>query len=168
MDYRVRRAEPGDIDQVVEILNQGVSTRHSIGYFEPQTVDQMRSWYKEYLVSARYPILLAEDLNGRIDGWISLSPYRKGREAFSHTGEISAYVRDAARRKGVAQLLVDSVLNYAAEHGFRTIFAIVLHRNLASVAFLEKNRFERWAFLPDVAEIDGVLLSHIYFGRRLL
>jgi len=96
-----------------------------------------------------------------------MSPYRKGREAFNRTGEVSAYIHEDHRRKGLGQKLLDEMLKFASAGGFKIIFAIVLDKNDPSIKLLEKNNFERWAFLPDVAEIDGILLNHIYFGKRL-
>jgi len=166
MSITVRKAVSNDLFAVVEILNHGVKTRHSIGYFENRTAEEMREWFEEHLSEERYPILLAEE-EGQVLGWISLSPYRKGRPAFNRTGEISAYIHEGYQRKGLGQLLLDRALEFAFVNGFKTIFAIVLDRNVPSLKLLEKNHFERWAFLPEVAEIDGVLLNHIYYGKRL-
>jgi phosphinothricin acetyltransferase len=68
---------------------------------------------------------------------------------------------------GLCQNLLDEMLLFAAGMGFKVIFAIVFDGNIPSIKLLEKNNFERWAFLPEVAEIDGILLNHIYFGKRL-
>ncbi|MCX6281990.1 MAG: GNAT family N-acetyltransferase [Bacteroidetes bacterium] len=162
----LRKAAGDDLPAIVEILNHGIKTRHSVGYFVSQSVDEMKDWFEEHTGSERYPILVAEE-NKQITGWISLSPYRKGREAFNRTGEISAYIHEDYHRKGLGQMLLDAILVFSAENSFSIIFAIVLDRNTPSIKLLEKNGFERWAFLPEVAEIDGVLLNHIYFGKRL-
>lgn len=167
MALSVRKAMDKDLQEVVSILNQGIRTRHSIGFYHSQTVEDMSPWYYEHLNEERYPILVAEDEDLNLAGWISLTPYRKGREAFNRTVEISSYIREDLRRTGVAQTLVDAAMEFAKENGFRTVFAIVLHKNLASVRFLEKNNFERWAYLPEVAEIDGVLLDHVYYGKLI-
>ena len=166
MSIICRKAVEKDLTSIVEILNHGIKTRHSVGYFISQTESDMEEWFHEHLTSERFPVLVAEE-SDKIVGWISLSPYRKGRDAFNRTGEISAYIHEKYHRKGIGQELLDRILEFASSVGFRIIFAIVLDRNTASLNILEKNNFERWAFLPEVAEIDGVLLNHIYFGKRL-
>ena len=166
MDIRMRKAVQDDLEAVVEILNHGIKTRHSVGYFESQRAADMADWFAEHILSKRHPIFVAEE-NGKIIGWISMSPYRKGREAFNNTGEISAYIHQDHQAKGVAQKLLDHMLEFASLMGFRIIFAVVLHRNINSIKLLEKNHFERWAMLPEVAEIDGMSLNHIYFGKKL-
>lgn len=162
----MRKAVHEDLKAVVEILNHGIKTRHSVGYFVSQTTTEMKTWFDEHILSDRFPIFVAQK-DDTVIGWISLSPYRKGREAFNRTGEISAYVHEDFQSMGIAGKLLDHMLIYAAGMGFRIIFAVVLDKNIQSIKLLEKKRFERWAMLPDVAEIDGILLNHIYFGRRI-
>jgi phosphinothricin acetyltransferase len=166
MSILIRKAVEGDLPAVVEILNHGIKTRHSVGYYVNQTMAGMQDWFDEHIFSIKYPILVAEE-SDQLIGWISLSPYRKGREAFNRTGEISAYIHEDYHRMGLCQNLLDEMLLFAAGMGFKVIFAIVFDGNIPSIKLLEKNNFERWAFLPEVAEIDGILLNHIYFGKRL-
>jgi phosphinothricin acetyltransferase len=166
MNIIIRKAVETDLPAVVEILNHGIKTRNSVGYNESQTVEAMKEWFEEHILSPRYPILIAEE-EDQVLGWISLSPYRKGREAFNRTGEVSAYIHEDHHRTGLGQKLLDEMLRLAGGMGYKIIFAIVLDRNNPSISLLEKNNFERWAFLPEVAEIDGILLNHIYFGLRL-
>jgi len=166
MSLTFRKAVEADLPAVVEILNHGIKTRHSVGYFVRQAESEQKEWFEEHVLSERYPIIVSEE-EGKITGWISMSPYRKGREAFNRTGEVSAYIHEDHRRKGLGQKLLDEMLKFASAGGFKIIFAIVLDKNDPSIKLLEKNNFERWAFLPDVAEIDGILLNHIYFGKRL-
>lgn len=116
MSIVVRKAVPADLSPVVEILNHGVKTRHSIGYYESRTADEMKEWFEEHVLSSRYPLLIAEE-DGHILGWISMSPYRKGREAFNRTGEVSAYVHENYLRTGLGQLLLDRMLEFASESG---------------------------------------------------
>jgi len=165
-EYVIRKAVKTDLPYVVEILNHGIKTRNSVGYYQDQSVEEMKDWFDEHICSDRYPIMVAEE-DGLITGWISLSPYRKGRVAFNRTGEVSAYIHEDHHRRGIGQKLLDRMLEFASGMGFKIIFAIVLDRNDPSIKLLEKNNFERWAFLPEVAEIDGILLNHIYFGLKI-
>ena len=166
MSMIIRRAVLADLPAIVGILNHGIKTRHSVGFFASQSPDGMRDWFEEHLTDPRYPVMVAEG-NAQMVGWISLSPYRKGREAFDRTGEISAYIHEDYQRKGICQMLLDHILQFAAGTGFKIIFAIVLDKNDPSIRLLEKNNFERWAFLPEVAEIDSILLNHIYLGKKI-
>jgi phosphinothricin acetyltransferase len=50
---------------------------------------------------------------------------------------------------------------------FKTLFAILLDYNRASIALLEKFGFEQWAYMPGVADFNGHEVGHIYYGRRI-
>jgi phosphinothricin acetyltransferase len=49
----------------------------------------------------------------------------------------------------------------------RHLFAIVLENNEASIRLLEKMDFERWGYLPKVADFDGKEVGHLYYGRHV-
>ena len=161
----IRFASENDLEQIVDIFNQGIRTRTSTGYLNEATVGDRQVWFKEH-GREKYPILVAEHDN-RILGWISLDPYRKGRKAFERTGEISSFIHSAYWRKGVGEQLLSAMMQTAKKLGYTTLLAIVLDRNTGSRKLLEKNDFEQWGMLPDVAMIDGTSLSHVYYGKKL-
>ena len=113
-----------------------------------------------------YPILVAE-YNKKIIGWGSINPYRKGRDAFKRTAEIDCYIHEAYRRHNIGTEILHQLLKTANELGYTTVFAIVLDKNTPSRRLLEKNRFEQWGFLPEIGEIDGTILGHVYYGKKL-
>ncbi len=49
----------------------------------------------------------------------------------------------------------------------KTLFAILLDDNDASVKLLERFGFERWGHMPAVANFDGREVGHLYYGLRL-
>ncbi|MCX6661435.1 MAG: GNAT family N-acetyltransferase [Euryarchaeota archaeon] len=161
----IRYASEKDLKGIVKIFNQAIHTRMSTGYLNEITVEQRKEWFSEH-GQEKYPILVAEK-NNKIVGWISIDPYRKGRKAFKKTVEVSYFVHNTYRRKGIGDQLLQVMMHTAKKLGYITIFAIVLDKNIGSRKLLEKNNFEQWAFLPDVAEIDGNTLSHVYYGKKL-
>ncbi|PAS92499.1 MAG: hypothetical protein CGU29_11180, partial [Candidatus Dactylopiibacterium carminicum] len=76
-------------------------------------------------------------LDERVIGYVALSPYRKGRRAFSHTCEISYYLFSGYRGRGFGKELVRTALSAAREAGFETAIAIILGCNLRSIRLLE-------------------------------
>ena len=144
-------------------MNQAIRTSTN-GYTRPWTSEGRRAWLESH-TNAR-PLVVAES-DGVVVGWAELSPYRAGRAAFRHTAEVTYYVHEAHRRRGVATALVEHLVAAAPEAGVRTLVAILLERNAPSVALLEKLGFERWGRLPGVAEIEGSDVSHVYYGKKL-
>ena len=104
---------------------------------------------------------------GSIGGWYSLSPYRSGRAAVRGTAELSYFVGVESRGRGYGTALVTHAMAEAQAPRQALLFCIILERNAASVGLMQKCGFELWGRLPDVASIDGELVSHVYYGRRL-
>ena len=77
------------------------------------------------------------------------------------------YVGRRSRNRGVGTALLQSAVLSASHLGKRVLFGILLERNQASIRLMQKCGFELWGRLPDVALIDGVLVSHFYYGRRV-
>ena len=161
----IRYASKKDLQEIVEIFNQAVRTRISTGYLTEVSVDNRKKWFVEH-IPEKYPILVAEQ-NYRIVGWISIDPYRSGRKAFKKTVEGSLFIHPDYKRQGIGNQLLLAMMQTAKKLGYSTLLAIVLDKNIGSRRLLEKNHFEQWGFLPNVAEIDGNILSHVYYGKKL-
>jgi len=161
----IRLATVGDLPEIVDIYNQAVRERFATADLFPVTVDQRLAWFGEH-DSDSLPIYVAE-LDGAVVGWCSLSAYRSGRAALRGTAEISYYVRADSRGRGVGAALVRRAIDDAPRLGKRVVFGILLEKNTASINLLKKCGFELWGRLPDVASIDGELVSHVYYGRSL-
>lgn len=161
----IRLASAGDLPAIVAIYNQAVERRFATADLRPVTVDERRGWFAEHEPSA-YPIHV-EDEDGVVIGWCSLSSYRTGRQAVLGTAEISYYVGRGAQRRGVGAALVQHAVREAPRLGKRVLFGILLERNIASIRLMEKCGFALWGRLPDVALVDGELVSHLYYGRKV-
>jgi phosphinothricin acetyltransferase len=161
----IRSAQESDLPAIVAIYNQAVADRFATADLSPVTIDRRKQWFDEHEPSA-FPIYVFED-DGVVRGWCSLSCYRSGREALLGTAEISYYVASDSRGRGVGSALVQHAILEAPRLGKRVLFAILLERNRASIRLMEKCGFEVWGRLPDVALIEGELVSHLYYGRRV-
>ena len=159
----VRLASPDDLPAIVDIYNDAVDDRFATADLRPVSVSDQKPWFEAHDPSS-FPIYVFED-QGAVRGWCSLSSYRSGREAVLGTAEISYYVGRRSRNRGVGTALVQSAVLSASQLGKRVLFGILLERNQASIRLMQKCGFELWGRLPDVALIDGVLVSHLYYGR---
>jgi phosphinothricin acetyltransferase len=165
MTVAIRPARGEDLQAIIEIFNQAIRTRTSTGYLSEVTLEERKGWFTDHF-PMKYPILVAEQ-DQKILGWASIDAYRKGRKAFEKTVEISLFVHQEYLRKGIGNQLLIAITQMAKKLGYTTLFAIVLDRNIGSRRLFEKNNFEQWGFLPDVASIDGKILSHVYYGKKL-
>ena len=165
MKLNIRYALEKDLIEITEIFNQAIHTRMSTGHLNEFTVEERKEWFSGH-TKEKYPILVTEQ-NSKIVGWISIDPYRKGRKAFEKTVEVSLFIHNDYKRKGIGNELLQAMTKTAKKLEYKTIFAIVLNKNIGSTKLFEKNNFEKWGFLPEVAEIDGKKLGHVYYGKKL-
>ncbi|MBN1647005.1 MAG: N-acetyltransferase [Spirochaetales bacterium] len=164
-EIRTRIAETNDLPQIVEIYNQAIATKKATGDIRQYSTEERAGWFNEH-GPQKYPITVAcnED---RVLGFISLSPYRKGRGALEKTAEVSYYVHNDFQRQGIGSLLLGATIRDAVSLGYRTIIAILFSINEGSRKLLEKHGFRKWGELPDVVRIDGNVYSHLYYGVNL-
>lgn len=166
MDFKLRIAIESDLPAIVEIYNQAVCLRTATTDLSLVSVESRKEWFTEHTPS-KYPIFLAENHNSVV-GWCSISPYRAGRMALRHTAEISYYVHEKFRRRGVASALVKHTIQQCDRIEIKTLFAILLDVNTPSVNILEKFGFQKWGHMPNIADFDGQEYGHFYYGLRVI
>jgi phosphinothricin acetyltransferase len=163
----IRLAQLDDLPAIVDIYNQSIPSRQSTGDTQPLRVEDRLTWFRQHR-PGEHPIFVAEaEAKGGVAGWCSLSSYRPGRAALRFTAEISYYISYAHHRQGIATVLVEHALAACPGLGIKHVFAIVLEGNQASLNLLEKMGFERWGYLPRVADFDGNEVGHLYYGRHI-
>ncbi len=118
---KVRLATPLDNEAIRAIYNLEVTnSTATLDMVERSEIDQSK-WLD--LHSGIYPALVCE-INGKVAGFGSLSPYRD-RPGYSGTVEDSVYVAHCARRQGVGEAILNELVNLGAAHGFHSILAMV-------------------------------------------
>jgi L-amino acid N-acyltransferase YncA len=161
----IRKASPDDLDAINEIYNQAVRQKFCTAHLEPVDREYREQWFAGHSPET-FPVFVAETDKG-IDGWISLSPYRAGRQALAHVCEVSYYVHREARRRGIGNRMLEYAIRVAPDYGFEVLIAILLDRNPASIALLEKNGFKKWGTMPGIAKIGPDRADHLYYGLIL-
>lgn len=163
--FNVRVATVADLDRLTEIYNESVLEKFRTAHTRTFTSEERADWLGSH--DASHPVFVCE-FEGKVAGYLTLTPYRQGRGALRFTVEISYYVAIEMRGEGVAQSLFNHAFQFASEKGYKTFIAILLDRNIESRRFLEKNGFEQWGLLPGVADFDGEVCGHLYYGRKVL
>ncbi len=162
----VRIARLADLPRIVEIYNQAIFSQNATGDTIPFTVESRLEWFNQH-TSHEYPVYVCEASSGFIRGYACLSPYR-GRPAMARTAEISYYVDYTFHGQGIGSTLVEYALSDCIRVGKKVLIAIVLEWNESSVKLLEKYGFEKWGFLPEVANLAGKLCGHLYYGKKIV
>lgn len=163
MNIRIAKSE--DLGAIVDIYNQAIAAGQKTAHLKPVTVDERSKWFSDHTPD-KYPIFVTRDKN-EITGFLTVSAYRPGREALRFTAEVSYYVHSDHQRKGVATNLLRYAIGMCPSLHIKTLFAILLESNHGSIKLLEKFGFEKWGYMPKVADFNGIEVGHLYYGLRI-
>jgi len=162
--HPIRLAAPGDLPRMVEIYNQAILAGNATADTVPLRLEQRHEWFRQHTKDT-YPIYCATSYGGVI-GYLSVSPYRE-RPALMRSAEISYYIDYSCHGQGFGSALLVHAIEDASRIHKKIYLAIVLEGNDGSQRLLEKHGFERWGYLPEVAEFGGRTVGHLYYGRRV-
>lgn len=160
----IRDALEADLPAIVDIFNATVPTRTSTAVLEPVSADDRREWFHEHSPD-RHPLWVAE-LDGKIAGWLSIHAF-VGRPAYRATVEVSVYVHDSFRRRGVARALLERAIRESPRLGITNLVGLILGHNAASLRLFEQLGFQQWGLLPRVTRLDGIERDIVIVGRHV-
>jgi len=164
MTYSYRLARFEDLPAIVSIYNSTVPSRQVTADTEPVSVESRHAWFAEHTPDKR-PLWVAEE-NGEIIGWLSYSNFY-GRPAYSGTAELSIYLREDARGKGLGRFFLQEAIAFAPKIKVHTLLGFIFGHNTPSLKLFEAFGFERWANMPRVATLDGIERDLVILGKRV-
>ena len=163
-EMKIRDATDADLPAIVAIYNAAVATRISTAQLDPVTVEERPDWIRDHSPD-RHPFWVAE-VEGEVAGWLTIKPFLP-RCAYAGTVELSVYVGDKFRRRGVARALLQEALERGDSLGSTVMVGLIFAHNQPSLRLFEHLGFERWGFLPGVAQLDGVEGDLAIMGRHV-
>ena len=150
---KIRDAREPDLPAIIKIYNAAIATRVSTAQLEPVTLENRRNWLKDHSPD-RHPFWVLE-MDGKIAGWLTLKSFLP-RCAYRDTAEVSVYVDERFRRRGVGRALLGEAISRAPELGITAMVGLIFAHNPASLRLFARLGFEKWGLLPGVANLDGV------------
>ena len=151
----IRRAESGDIEAITDIYNDAILKTVATFDTAPKTMREQKAWFAQH--GGKYPAIVAE-LDGDVAGWASLSRW-SDRCAYSGTAELSLYVREDMRGKGVGGRLMRAIVKEGERAGLHTAIARITEGNAVSVRMHEAAGFEPVGIMKKVGRKFGRLLD---------
>ena len=156
MDVTIRPMTDADGPDVLAIYGQGIAT--GVATFETAP-PSWAEWDADHMPGCR----LVATQGGTVAGWAALTAV-SGRCVYRGVAEVSVYVRDGARGRGVGRALLAALVEASEREGLWTLQAGIFAENAASIelhrrsGFREVGRRERLGALGDVWH-DVVLLE---------
>lgn len=143
---------------VAQIYGEGLRT--GTATFET-TIPDWKKWDAGHLPYGR---ILAVDEAGPL-GWAALSPV-SDRCVYGGVAEVSVYVSETARGKGIGVLLLNSLIDISEANNLWTLQSGIFRDNIASQRLHLKCGFREVGYKEKVGQLHGVWKDNVLFERR--
>jgi RimJ/RimL family protein N-acetyltransferase len=155
--FRVRPAQPGDADRLVELARQVGAEEEGwlITAGEWRRASDERRYLKAIRRHPDAAVFVAED-NGDIVGRLSVS--RDAHPASRHVADLGLMVARNHRRQGIGLSLMNVAEEWARRAGVRKLELHVFPHNVAAIGLYEKLGYER----------EGFRRGHYWRGDELI
>jgi len=160
----LRNAGIDDLPFIVDIYNSTIPGRMVTADTEHVSVEDRLAWFYEHNPGRR-PLWIVE-YEGRSCGWASLQSFY-GRPAYNATAEISIYLHEDYRGKGLGKKVLSKVIEECPRLKIDTLLAFIFAHNEPSIRLFSGLGFEKWGYLPEIAELDGIRHDLMILGKKL-
>ena len=155
----VRPLRPDDWPSVARIFGEGIET--GLATFET-VAPRWEEWHSSHLPGLRF----VAELEGEAAGWVALTPYSR-REAYRGVAEVSVYVAEAARGRGVGRALLERAIESARAAGLWTLQAGIFPENEASLALHRTLGFREVGVRERIGRLHGEWRDVVLLELRL-
>lgn len=157
MEPEIQSMRSEDWPRVAAIYRSGIDT--GLATFQSD-VPAWEDWDRGHIASCRLVLRLGED----VAGWAALSAV-SSRPVYAGVAEVSIYIDEAYRGKGLGKVLLKELVRCSEAEGFWMLQGSITRENTASVRLHESCGFrlvgvrERIARMPDGIWHDTVLME---------
>lgn len=150
---------PEHWEAVKMIYENGIATGNAT--FQTAAPASWSEWDKGHLRHSRF-IAVAD---GKVVGWVALSP-TSARECYKGVCELSVYVDNDYRGKGIGNLLMKAVIESSETAGVWTLYSSTFPENKASITLQGKFGFREIGYREKIAQQNGVWRNTVLLERR--
>ena len=154
----IKQMQPLHWNEVRRIYEEGLHTGNAT--FQT-SAPEWEEWDKTHIQTGR---LVAIE-NENILGWAALTPV-SGRCVYGGVAEISVYVSENARGKGIGKELLKSLIENSEANGFWTLQAGIFPENIASIKIHEATGFRIIGRREKIGQMNGQWRDTILLERR--
>ena len=158
VEFTIDTMQATDWEKVRAIYVEGIATGNAT--FETDAPD-WDSWNKAHLAFGR---LVARD-NGLVIGWAALGAV-SSRCVYAGVAEVSVYVAESTRGKGVGRALLVRLIEESERAGVWTLQAGILAENIASRELHKRCGFREVGRRERLGKLKGVWRDVVLLERR--
>jgi phosphinothricin acetyltransferase len=149
---------PSHWEAVKQIYGEGIATGNATFQTAIPSWDE---WDAAHVKNSR---LIAVE-NGTVLGWAALTAV-SGRCVYAGVGEVSVYVSEKARGKGVGKKLLNALITESEKNNFWTLQAGIFPENFASVKIHEDSGFRLIGVRERIGQANGSWRDTLLLERR--
>lgn len=164
MPVTFRLATKEDLPQLVRTYNDSIPSRRVTADLEPVTVESKIDWFKSHQNNKR-PLLVVE-CEGVYCGWMSFSSFY-GRPAYDHTVELSIYLDIEFQGRGIGNYCMIKADQLARELHIKTLLGFIFGHNESSLKLFYRHGYEKWAQLPQIADMGDTKRDLLILGKKI-
>lgn len=153
-----------DLPKIVETYNSTIPSRLVTADLEPVTAISKLQWFNAHSPKKR-PLWLVM-CDEEYTGWMSFNSFY-GRPAYDGTVEVSIYLEEKFRGKGLGKACLKKAIDSCEELNIKNLLGFIFGHNEPSLKLFYNFGFEKWAQLPKVANMDGIERDLIILGKRI-
>ncbi len=154
----IRPMTSEDWPEVRRIYEEGIAT--DLATFET-SAPAWPAWDDGHLDACRFVAVHG----GRVAGWAALSGV-SDRCVYAGVAEVSVYVSEDARGKGVGRALLEALVAASEQQNIWTLQAGIFPENMSSVALHERCGFRLDGRLERLGKLKGVWRDVLMLERR--
>ncbi|MBX4258318.1 GNAT family N-acetyltransferase [Clostridium estertheticum] len=159
MNYKIDEMVSSDWKQVSNIYLEGINTGKATFQTEVPTFEE---WNNGHVKTCRLVARLGND----VLGWGALSP-TSSRCVYKGVAEVSIYIGENHRGKGIGRNLLKRLIELSEENGFWTLQSGIIRENISSIKLHEKCGFREIGRREKVAKMkDGEWHDVVFMERR--
>jgi phosphinothricin acetyltransferase len=159
-----RDANATDLPLIVSIYNSTIASRMVTADTEPVSLASKLFWFNEH--HAKRPLWMICNEKDESVGWVSFQSFY-GRPAYDGTVEISIYLDETQRGKGLGKQVLQYCIDTAPSLSITTLLGYIFAHNEPSIKLFTQAGFEEWAMLPNIAVLDGEKKSLKILGKQI-
>ena len=149
----IRPITQDDVVSCLDIYNYEVVNGVATLDLEPRTLPEWQEWFDAHQTVEH--CILVGLMDDVVVGYASLSPYRT-KDAFKSTVELSIYIHQGHRGKGVASKLMAHILEHAKENDtLHTVVSVITAGNEGSTKLHSRFGFIYCGLTPEVGFKHG-------------